>query len=324
MTAPQERAADELALARAMFPDLAARLDRALERNGGADEQAALDRVLDAAAATLPQVGFSSGVAVPGAGASAGIAAARPSESPDSNPGRKTVDIPGTLSPATGAAGPSSSAGAPDADSIAEGRAIAAIARMRRLFEPLGLPVPEPEAFVAAGVDPARIAAAIAADDTLEIVAAPHGIGADAWDAAFRSVSGPELVLASEVRDGFVQLDRVPAGVPSVTVPMAFGRRIDWTLRAIPAGPRPAVLGLSHAHGPHPTVAELLAIQIARAAEAQAFIDAGTFTWLDGHIGGGKLAARHVFDAGENAIRLSAREVGSQGPHLGARSPAAP
>ncbi|MBK0421212.1 hypothetical protein JD292_03830 [Leucobacter sp. CSA2] len=312
MTAPQNRSDDELALARAMFPETAALLDRALERNGGADPLSALDAVLDEAAGALPRVGFSA-AAAPAAPGQSADAPTGPAASRSGGAGDRAGET-------RGEPGASRASGPADAD--VEGRAIATIARMRRLFEPLGLPVPEPEAFVAAGVDPAVLAAAVAADPTLEIVAAPHGIGAEAWDAAFRSVQGPELVFASEVRDGFAQLDRLPGGVPSVGVPLAFGRRIEWSLRAIPADSRPAVLGLSHAHGPHPTVAEMLALQLGRFAEAGALVDPGTFTWLDGHIGGGKLAARHVYDAGEHAIRLSAREVGSQGPHMGARPPA--
>jgi len=69
-------------------------------------------------------------------------------------------------------------------------------------------------------------------------------------------------------------------------------------------------------------------LQLTRAAAGEAPLDGGaggaSFTWLAGELAGGGLAARHVWDASEGAIRVSSREIGSQGPHLGARTSIAP
>ena len=205
-----------------------------------------------------------------------------------------------------------------------EERLIAGIGDATRAFAPAGISVPEPEAFVAAGVDVAAIASALNRDPKLVPVIAPHGLAADEWIAAFAAVrDAPGVLFASEILRDFALLSDPPKDIPVVLAPGSAGTPTAWTLRAIPAGAGPAVLGLSQAHGPHPTLGEMLALQLTRASVGLAPVDRGTFTWLDPVIGGGRLAARHVYDAGEATIRISAREIGSQGPHQGARPPAA-
>ncbi|MFC6235312.1 hypothetical protein ACFPZL_09490, partial [Leucobacter soli] len=168
-------------------------------------------------------------------------------------------------------------------------------------------------------------------------VPAPHGLGAEAWQAAFRAASlrpgspfaadpGP-LVLAAEVAREFGLLDLAPSD-PGGQVPVAQNTATGavWTLRLIPASPEPETLGLNFTHSaPHATLPEMLMLQLMRAIEGEAPLDGGdgrgSFTWLAGMLAEGRLAARHVYDAG--SIRITAREIGSQGPHLGARSPRA-
>lgn len=187
------------------------------------------------------------------------------------------------------------------------------------LGEAVGLP--EPEAFSAAGVDLAALARHLEEDPGLVPVPAPQGLGAGAWLTAFvRAAELPEsafigdsaghsgeepLVFAAEVQREFAALDGV-AG--------------SWTLRLVPAGQEPSLLGLNFSHGgPHVSLPEILMLQLMLAVEGEEPIDRGSFTWLSGELAAGRLAARHVFDAGR--IRITAREVGSQGPHLGARPP---
>ncbi|MCB1274564.1 MAG: hypothetical protein KDB25_09280 [Leucobacter sp.] len=203
--------------------------------------------------------------------------------------------------------------------------------------------VPEPEAFAAAGSDLARLAEQLDADPDLVPVPAPYGLGLPAWQRAcaraatlagspFRgavrrvaagdgvadSEEDPPLVLGAEVSEGFAHLDRAPSG--SALVP----GRPSWALRLVPAAAEPRRLGLNFAQsGPHATLPELLMLQLMRAVRGEAPLDGGdgrsSFTWIDGELAGGRLAARHVFDAG--TIRITAREVGNQGPHLGSRPP---
>ena len=218
---------------------------------------------------------------------------------------------------AGGAAGAESGESAPE-----EQRLLAAITAADRAFAAVGLRAPEPEAFVAAGIDPGALGAALRRDPGLVPVVAPHGLGTAGWRAAFHDAAdAPGLLFASEIERDFALLDAPPAGEPAVRGEAADGTPIAWTLRAIPGTESPAVLGLSHAHGPHPSLGEMLALQLVRAAAQEPPVDRGAFTWLDPRIGGGRLAARHVYDAEEGAIRISAREIGSQGPHLGARPP---
>lgn len=280
---------DRLCLSRALFPDLAERLDAALAEAqesipGGVSRTAGFDARLDAEAAAM-----FAGAGLAGLAGSAGGA---------------------RLQQAFASAGEA----------------------VRAFFPGVGLVLPEPEAFEAAGVDLSRLAGLLAADPMLVAVPAPHGLGPEAWRAAFRRAAAapvgffsevdaagePQepLALASEVLREFEALDRMPAEQEPV------GRA--WTLRLVPAAQQPAILGLNFAHGgPHVTLPEMLMLQLMRAVEGATPLDGGdgrsSFTWLAGSLADGRLAARHVFDAG--AIRITAREVGSQGPHLGARPP---
>ncbi|MBO1902860.1 hypothetical protein J4H92_12985 [Leucobacter weissii] len=203
-----------------------------------------------------------------------------------------------------------------------------AFATARSIFAPIGCAVPEPESFLAAGIDLRSLATAAARDTTLAVVVAPHGLGAAAWlslfDGAARddaSAGRPGLVLADEVRAGFDALDRPPRAAPAASVRDRLHPSAVWTLRLIPASDAPPLMGLGHAHGPHATLSEMLVLQLRRADAGCGPLDAETFTWVAGELAGGALAAREVFDESERAVRISARGVGSQGPHLGARPP---
>ncbi|PII81853.1 hypothetical protein BMH32_05180 [Leucobacter sp. OLJS4] len=211
-------------------------------------------------------------------------------------------------------------------DAEASARFSAAFRRARALAERVGIEAPEPEALIEAGLDPAALADAIAEDPTLEAVLAPYGLGDLAWRELFRSAgaSGAAggLVLATEVVREFGRLDAVPdPSTPRVAVAGTDGGRIEWTLRAIPAGERPSVLGLGYAHGPHVSLPEMLALQLGRLVAGADPVDTQTFTWLAGTLADGGLAARHVFDRSDDVVRIAAREIGNQGPHLGARPP---
>ncbi|CAG7595361.1 hypothetical protein LEUCIP111803_00039 [Leucobacter soli] len=285
------RERDRLRLSRALFPALAASLDAALERatGFGAAPSAAFDTRLDAEAAER----------FAGAG----------------------------LAELSGRAG----------GSRLERAFLTVGVIVRECFEVPGLALPEPESFAASGVDLARLAELLEADPALAPVPAPHGLGAEAWQAAFRAASlrpgspfaadpGP-LVLAAEVAREFGLLDLAPSD-PGGQVPVAQNTATGavWTLRLIPASPEPETLGLNFTHSaPHATLPEMLMLQLMRAIEGEAPLDGGdgrgSFTWLAGMLAEGRLAARHVYDAG--SIRITAREIGSQGPHLGARSPRA-
>ncbi|QBE47450.1 hypothetical protein [Leucobacter triazinivorans] len=226
-----------------------------------------------------------------------------------------------------------------------------AFAAARTVAGWVGLRVPEPEAFASAGVDFARLGAALAADPTLTPVAAPYGLGADGWRSLFaraaseeRSPLGPlgspgggggatadargdgapvaqPLVLASEAEREFSLLDIVPdRSAPAPHGPER-ASSVRWTLRLVPAGLAPAVLGLSFEHGPHASLPEMLMLQLTRVVAGDPLVDARSFTWLAGALADGRLAARHVYDSAERVVRINCREVGHQGPHLGARPP---
>lgn len=211
-------------------------------------------------------------------------------------------------------------------DPVTRDRFATALAAADRVFGALGIAAPEPESYAAAGVDFSALAREAAADPLLAPIPAPHGLGIAAWRAAFASLdSAPGLVFASEVERAWDALDR-PQPDAGPTVPddrraESGPRGIAWGLRLVPAGETPPLIGLSYAHGPHPSLPEMLTLQLLRAASDQPLVDSHSFTWIAGEIAGGGLAARHVFDAGDGVIRISVRGVGSEGPHLGARPP---
>lgn len=62
-------------------------------------------------------------------------------------------------------------------------------------------------------------------------------------------------------------------------------------------------------------------LQLIRVVSGEPLVDARSFTWLAGPLADGRLAARHVYDSAERVVRINCREVGNQGPHLGARPP---
>lgn len=189
-----------------------------------------------------------------------------------------------------------------------------AFAAARAAAAGLGVSVPEPEAFAAAGADFARFEAAMTADPELQPVPAPYGLGPAPWQRAFDE-TGLGLVFANEALREFAALDAAPDAVAVESGGAA------WVLRLVPAGQRPATLGLGFVHGPHAALPEMLMLQLMRAERGEAPVDAESFTWLAGSLADGRLAARHVYDASERTVRITCREVGSQGPHLGARPP---
>ncbi|RGE19572.1 hypothetical protein [Leucobacter sp. wl10] len=230
------------------------------------------------------------------------------------------------------------------ADAPSRERLERAFAATRTVASWIGLHVPEPEAFAESGADFGSLGAALAADPTLVPVAAPYGLGADGWRGLFSRAASEEggplaipsgdsgaapLAISSEAEREFARLDAVPD--PSVPVLSASpageadaGRRsVRWTLRLVPAGLAPAVLGMSFDHGPHVSLPEMLMLQLARVVAGEPLVDARSFTWLAGTLADGRLAARHVYDSVERVVRINCREVGNQGPHLGARPPVA-
>ncbi|QIM16614.1 hypothetical protein G7067_09670 [Leucobacter insecticola] len=276
---------EQLALVRALFPDLAETLDSALaERGQGAADRddRGFDAWLDAEAASLRN----------GALAGAPFAALGDAES---------------------------------------ARFEAAFVSARSVALQGKLALPEPEAFAAAGVDLGRLARHLASDATLVPVPAPYGLGAERWGELFRNAAAQpgspfgasdSLTFAAEVLDGFGILDSVPdPALARVETHSDEAVPLTWTLRLIPATPKPPLLGLGFAHGPHISLPEMLMLQLMRVTTGARPVDTESFTWLAGALAGGRLAARHVFDDSESLVRISCREIGNQGPHLGARPP---
>lgn len=189
----------------------------------------------------------------------------------------------------------------------------------------LDVRVPEPEIFLSAGIDFAVLFDLLGRRPDLEPVVAPYGLGAEAWQRAFaRSGTDTRLLIAPEAAREFSALDSAPDMISvSVqdTIEGGISRTVRWTVRLIPAAAAPPLLGMSFAHGPHVTLPELLMLQLGRLLAHEEPVDRATFTWLAGSLAGGRLAARHVFDVAEHAVRVNCREPQSQGPHLGARSP---
>ncbi|MFV0433539.1 MAG: hypothetical protein ACK5LO_06150 [Leucobacter sp.] len=307
---------DRVRLARAFFPDLAAELDRALALHGN-EPHDDLDALIDA---HLRAGGVSSGV---GRGVSAADEGAE-------NPSRAELAAEGFVGIADAATG----------DRLRQ-----AFIRTRTVVGWIGLGLPEPEAFAAAGVDLPRLGSALTASSTagteLAPVIAPYGIGSAGWYGLFecaeqRGLLGkeaaadpapdadapprtpePPLRIAAEALREFALLDRAP----NPETPVVTEAGVAWTLRLVPASPAPPVVGLSYEHGPHASLPEILMLQLTRSVAGEPPLDTASFTWLAGPLAGGRLAARHVYDTSERVVRVNCREVGNQGPHLGSRRP---
>lgn len=277
-----------------VWPDLAERIDRAFAAHGAAQQDpAALERALAAA-----------------------VSDAR-------------------------AAGAPNLSWVPNLDADARTSFDGAFSTAERLFAAVGVPVPEAADFAAAGVDFAGLAGVLAADaaaaNTLSLVPvlAPHGLGAEWWRERYVEFGG--LVLAGDVIAEFRAFDSAPEGTRTGDIPVVVAPRaavdsghtavgeIEWILRLVPAGAAPVHVNLNYRAGgaEHPSLPEMLALQAGRMSQGLAPVDAGVFTWLAGTTEDGKLAARHVWDAAEGAVRISCREIGNQGSYLGVRPPIA-
>lgn len=287
-------AAEETRLARLLFSDLADELDRALGQSAGgngAPEQGSLahvDKLLNDAARDARNGEF-------GRAAFEGVAA-------------------------------------PQVERLER-----AFASARTVASWAGLDLPEPEAFWGLGLDRVAIARALLADPTLLPVPAPHGLGESGWTTLFRAAArqpgsplslGSPMTLAAEVAAAFAELDVVPDKTPALRSDARGGSgaaagndAVQWTLRLIPAGPFPSRTDVSHTFGPHPTLPEMLMLQLMLIAVGEAPVDRHSFTWLSGAFAGGRFAARHFFDTAVGSVGVNAREIGNQGPHLGTRAP---
>ena len=201
-----------------------------------------------------------------------------------------------------------------------------------------GIDVPTPESLTSVGVNLEQLGSAAATDATLQPVPAPYGLGLGWWQHVYeravteigRPLRGAGLLVAAEIGRGFEQLDQVPQLDTPRFTPDHHGHRSPngpaaepryWTLRLIPASATPTQVGLSFGHGPHVSLPEMLMMQLIRLVQGRPLVDEHSFTWIAGELAEGKLAARHIFDTTEGVVRLSAREPGQQGPHLGARPP---
>lgn len=208
-------------------------------------------------------------------------------------------------------------------DEAARAAVLTSFEAVRGVLRDSGFELPAPESF-ASIVDLDSFAERY--QPGLAVVPAPHGLGLDGWQRLFgltaarqpqRLNAAEPLVVASEAAREFDLLERQCAA-PAVT-----GREagVRWSLRLVPAGPAPALLGLNYEHGPHVSLPEMLMLQLMRITSGDEPLDQASFTWIAGDLSGGKLAARHVYDAADLAVRVSCREIGNQGPHLGARTP---
>lgn len=209
-----------------------------------------------------------------------------------------------------------------DAGEAAAGAVLAAYNQVAAAVAGSSVTLPAAERFIEV-VDLGRLAARLEAHPDAHIVFAPFGLGEAGWRELYAAAaqrhsehlaSGEPLVIASEATREFALLDLAP---PHAIIDGG----LRWSMRLVPASPAPATLGLSFEHGPHVTLPEMLMLQLMRLAAGAAPLDQASFTWLEGGLALGKLGARHVYDAADRAVRVSCREVGNQGPHLGARPP---
>lgn len=265
-------------LVRHLFPDLAHRLDHALESSGAVDGAAAFEASLGQAVGDFQQ-------------RHAALA---------------WHDV---------------------TDESARSAVLASFEAVQAVLRGSELELPAPETFVSI-VDLARFPARYQPGYT--VVPAPHGLGLEGWQRLFQlaaarhphRLDGREpLIVASEAVREFALLESQHTG-PAVTgIYAGHSSGVRWTLRLVPSGPAPAVLGLNYEHGPHVSLPEMLMLQLMHIGSGAEPLDQASFTWIAGDLSGGKLAARHVYDAADLAVRVSCREVGNQGPHLGSRAP---
>lgn len=209
------------------------------------------------------------------------------------------------------------------ADDAAREAVLAALEAARGVLQGCELELPAPESF-ARIVDLEGFSGRYLPG--YAVVPAPHGLGLEGWQQIFQLAAAryphrldqrEPLIVATEAVREFALLDNQPTGpmVASAT------SGVRWSLRLIPAGPAPALLGLNYEHGPHVSLPEMLMLQLMRIESGEEPLDQASFTWIAGGLSAGKLAARHVYDAADLAVRVSCREIGNQGPHLGARTP---
>ena len=208
-------------------------------------------------------------------------------------------------------------------DAGARDRVLNAFEVVREVLRDSSIELPAPESF-AANVEFERVAELLGPSTSaaLAVVPAPHGIGLSGWRELYQLSaqrfpeklnSNEPLIVGSEAEREFALLDARLDGATTSS----------WTLRLVPATPAPGLLGLNFEHGPHVTLPEMLMLQLMRITSGAEPLDQASFTWIAGALVGGKLAARHVYDVADRAVRISCREIGNQGPHLGARPPIA-
>lgn len=209
------------------------------------------------------------------------------------------------------------------ADVVARDAVMAAFDSVRGALQGSELELPAPESF-ASIVDLAGFAGRYR--QGYAVVPAPHGLGLEGWQRLFQLAATRHphrldhrepLIVASEAVREFALLESQFTG-PTIAVATP---GVRWSLRLVPAGPAPALLGLNYEHGPHVSLPEMLMLQLMRIGSGDEPLDQASFTWIAGGLSSGKLAARHVYDAADLAVRVSCREIGNQGPHLGARTP---
>ena len=213
-----------------------------------------------------------------------------------------------------------------------------AFSSARAVAQLAGVVLPEPEAFWAAGVSRQMMSRALIGDPSLVAVPAPHGLGVERWIALYRAAArqpNSPLSLASpfsiapEVKDAFAELDVVPLAAKTVSTEMPAGASstagrpttIHWSLRLISASAAPPRTGMNHSIGSHATLPEMLMLQLMLLLRGDDPVDRQSFTWTHGTFAGGQFAARHFYDSAGRGVGVNSREVGNQGPHLGARPP---
>ncbi|MGO3146557.1 MAG: hypothetical protein ACTIJ6_02640 [Leucobacter sp.] len=208
----------------------------------------------------------------------------------------------------------------------------------REIAQLAGLALPEPEAFWAAGVNRQTMSRALLGDPSLVAVPAPYGLGVERWIALYRTAARrPEsalslaspLSIASEVKHAFAEIDVAPPETKTVSSTPPGGASsvaslpvtIHWSLRLISATEVPPRTGMNHSIGPHATLPEMLMLQLMLLIQGKDPVDRQSFTWTEGTFADGKFAARHFYDSAGRGVGVNSREVGNQGPHLGARPP---